>query len=170
MDRVKQQGFTLIELVVVIIILGILAVTAAPKFINLQADARESTLAGMNAALQSADNLLYAKAAIAGVETEQNQDVDISDTVTVNTEYGYLRVSNGANTQPNVEKVMAMTFQALGNNTIVEDEEWGFRRVSGTSFSIVPKGKSVNSDCRLDYTEAVDTTTPPVYNIVDTDC
>ncbi|MGL4750761.1 MAG: type II secretion system protein, partial [Shewanella sp.] len=37
----RQQGFTLIELVVVIIILGILAVTAAPKFINLQSDARK---------------------------------------------------------------------------------------------------------------------------------
>ncbi len=32
----KQKGFTLIELVVVIVILGILAVTAAPKFMNLQ--------------------------------------------------------------------------------------------------------------------------------------
>ena len=40
----RQQGFTLIELVVVIIILGILAVTAAPKFINLQGDARLSAL------------------------------------------------------------------------------------------------------------------------------
>ncbi|MGL4893853.1 MAG: type II secretion system protein, partial [Shewanella sp.] len=43
----KQQGFTLIELVVVIIILGILAVTAAPKFINLQGDARVSALNGL---------------------------------------------------------------------------------------------------------------------------
>ena len=33
---VKQEGFTLIELIVVIVILGILAVTAAPKFIDLQ--------------------------------------------------------------------------------------------------------------------------------------
>ncbi|ACJ27327.1 MSHA pilin protein MshA [Shewanella piezotolerans WP3] len=48
----KQNGFTLIELVVVIIILGILAVTAAPKFINLQGDARVSTLQGMKAAIQ----------------------------------------------------------------------------------------------------------------------
>ena len=47
----NQKGFTLIELVVVIIILGILAVTAAPKFINLQGDARVSALAGMKAAL-----------------------------------------------------------------------------------------------------------------------
>ncbi len=38
----KQTGFTLIELVVVIVILGILAVTAAPRFLNLQNDAREA--------------------------------------------------------------------------------------------------------------------------------
>ena len=35
----RQQGFTLIELIVVIVILGILAVTAAPKFMNLTSDA-----------------------------------------------------------------------------------------------------------------------------------
>lgn len=35
MKRIKETGFTLIELVVVIVILGILAATAAPKFMNL---------------------------------------------------------------------------------------------------------------------------------------
>ena len=39
-----QQGFTLIELIIVIVLLGILAVTAAPKFLNLQDDARDATL------------------------------------------------------------------------------------------------------------------------------
>lgn len=43
----KQAGFTLIELVIVIIILGILAVTAAPKFLNLQDDARYSAAQGV---------------------------------------------------------------------------------------------------------------------------
>ncbi|MEI6895912.1 MAG: prepilin-type N-terminal cleavage/methylation domain-containing protein, partial [Psychromonas sp.] len=65
----NQKGFTLIELVVVIIILGILAVTAAPKFINLQSDARLSTLQGLKGAIQGANSLVYSKAAIAGVET-----------------------------------------------------------------------------------------------------
>ena len=36
----KQQGFTLIELVIVIIVLGIIAAFAVPKFINLSSDAR----------------------------------------------------------------------------------------------------------------------------------
>lgn len=41
----RNKGFTLIEMVVVIVLLGILAVTAAPRFLNLQDDARDETLA-----------------------------------------------------------------------------------------------------------------------------
>ena len=66
----KQNGFTLIELVVVIIILGILAVTAAPKFINLQSDARASTVKGLEAALNGADSLIQSKSLIAGNEKD----------------------------------------------------------------------------------------------------
>ncbi|MEZ8194860.1 type II secretion system protein [Vibrio cortegadensis] len=62
----KQGGFTLIELVVVIVILGILAVTAAPRFLNLQDDARDSTIEGLKGAMSGAGAITYGKAAIAG--------------------------------------------------------------------------------------------------------
>lgn len=42
----KQEGFTLIELVVVIVILGILAATALPRFINVTNDAYKAAVAG----------------------------------------------------------------------------------------------------------------------------
>ena len=92
----KQQGFTLIELVVVIIILGILAVTAAPKFINLQGDARASALAGLKGAIQGANTLVYSKAALAGKEQATAATVTLSGDATdstnvdVTTDYGYL--------------------------------------------------------------------------------
>lgn len=60
----KQQGFTLIELVVVIIILGILAITAAPQFINLQSDARKSALQGLKGSIIGANALIFSKAAL----------------------------------------------------------------------------------------------------------
>lgn len=57
----SEKGFTLIELVMVIVILGILAATAIPKFVNLQGDAKASVSKGITAALRGAIVMLHAK-------------------------------------------------------------------------------------------------------------
>ena len=64
----KRNGFTLIELVVVIVILGILAAIAAPKFMDLQTDARISAINGLSGAIKSAVNMSYAKSIIKGTD------------------------------------------------------------------------------------------------------
>ena len=58
--RNQQQGFTLIELVAVIVILGALAVVALPRFINLQDEAREAGTQGVAGALGSASAVNFA--------------------------------------------------------------------------------------------------------------
>ena len=60
----KEQGFTLIELIVVIVILGILAVTAAPKFMNLTSDANSAVVKGLAGAIRSASQTIYAKSKV----------------------------------------------------------------------------------------------------------
>jgi MSHA pilin protein MshA len=57
----KQQGFTIIELVVVIVILGILAAVAFPKFQDLSGDAQQAVVNATGSAVKSAAVILYAK-------------------------------------------------------------------------------------------------------------
>ena len=83
----KQSGFTLIELIMVIVILGILSAFALPKFADLGGDARTSALKGGMGAVKSAAAITHA-AWLAGGSTGTSIDLEGSTTVALSTE-GY---------------------------------------------------------------------------------
>ncbi len=62
----NSRGFTLIELVMVIVILAILAAVAIPRFIDLQEEARVSSARGIGGAIAGAANILHAQYLLRG--------------------------------------------------------------------------------------------------------
>ena len=62
----QQSGFTLVELVIVIVILGLLAATALPRFIDITQDARIASVQGLAGGLRSAASLAKAQVLVSG--------------------------------------------------------------------------------------------------------
>lgn len=162
----RQGGFTLIELVVVIVILGILAVTAAPRFLNLQGDARGASLQGLKGAIDGAAGIVYGKSAIRGEET----------------------VSKGATTTPRAEGVAT----SFGYPTAAADGielavtglpgDWdvaisGGAAVLGAQYFVTFSSDTdrdaagiVATNCYVSYREPATSSASPTTAVVDTGC
>ncbi|WP_261817061.1 type II secretion system protein [Vibrio gallicus] len=154
----KQHGFTLIELIVVIVILGVLAVTAAPKFLNLQSDARKSALQGLKGAMSSASRIVYSKSVINNVE--RNPDDIVSD---IATHYGYPAASG-----------TGIGFAVAGLSDDWTSSSWpgGSPRSYLTTFKnreLTNVFKIEATHCYVEYQEAT-SSLEPVITVHDSEC
>ena len=155
----KPSGFTLIELVIVIVVLGILAVTAMPRLINLQTDARIAALNGLKGGMQSAADMVYPIAIKEGLTSVSSTTISIEgDPVSI--AYGY----PAAFSRQTWSKLIEATFaDAIHNSN--DPADWYFHNPGGgdedNSIRFMPKSRIKPSDnCYLIYSEATETDVP----------
>ncbi len=139
----NQKGFTLIEMIVVIVILGILSAVAVPKFVDMQDEAKEAALEGARGAVKSASALVHSKWLVAG---------EVTSTGAVGSGYvavegAYVAVTNGYPAQSDAGIVAATDIGSdfdldATSGTITRegefsstagDQYWGFTYVAATT-------------------------------------
>nr|WP_321241393.1 prepilin-type N-terminal cleavage/methylation domain-containing protein [uncultured Tolumonas sp.] len=157
----RSAGFTLIELIIVIVILGILAVTAAPKFMNMQGDARAATVQAMEASVKSAASMVYSKAIINGIDKSATEKNVTADNVTVATLYGYPIANNTGIGQ--VLDFGAST--AIATSTSGDFGDWNIDISASDTYVIKPKGFT-GSGCQVSYTKATSTAAATTISVV----
>lgn len=142
--RHKQQGFTMIELIMVIVILGILTAVALPKFYDMQTEARIAKMKSAAAALRSG----YAIAHSAHLVSPDNANSVTMEGTAVPLVNGY----------PDVGATAVVSGAVLAAGGLADYTT----AVADNVLTVTPDG--THGACAITYTETASANTPPAVN------
>lgn len=151
----SAKGFTLIELIIVIVILGILAITVAPRFIDMSSDANIAKLKGLKSAVESGANLVRLKAIVVGMDDGfKIWDTDDDGITNIYIYDGY-PVSGGSCTtfMTGVPYWLEINLPPTCTDDTISSVDWYGVNFGTYSFDFMPAGfTSPTQSCYLRYT------------------
>lgn len=176
----QQSGFTLVELVTTVTIVGVLAAVALPRFANVSTDARAGVIKNLASAMKQTNDTIYSKASTANISSLSSGSISFPDGQgtfrSIATVFGYAASATALydamvqnpDLAPGTDASLATSSRLSAlqtvNGDLLQDQ------------AIAPQGAiqhqkvQTPANCEVGYTAAANSNTAPVYITVISDC